>query len=134
MDVMSFLNVRLNRVTYWALLGLGAVIMLGGAALFHKPPRINEVVLLFVCIPRLHDIGRSGWWAAGVVLFEWVFAFGLIYLFPSVEQASIAMGVLVLAILGLLIWLGAIRGQIEDNRFGPPPKPGLSLKPRAGTA
>ncbi|HWU79595.1 MAG TPA: DUF805 domain-containing protein [Caulobacter sp.] len=121
----------MNRATYWAMLGLIVALTAGGAALFHKPPKVTEIVLLFICIPRLHDVGRSGWWAGGVMLAEIAVAFAAPFVLGDVEAAAVAMGVVVLVLIGLLAWLGAMRGQAEVNRFGPPPSPGLWFKSKS---
>jgi len=91
------------------------------------PPHVNEALLVLLAIPRLHDIGRTGWIAAGVfaVHFALVLALGL-----SIHDEALrlqAFGVVNLAVVALLIWLGAIRGDPNPNRFGGPPAPGLSF-------
>lgn len=61
---------------------------------------------------RLHDRGRTGWWAALVLL-----AVALIWRAPS--------GVSVLVSLPVLVWstveLGLMAGEQGANRFGPSP-------------
>lgn len=55
-----------------------------------------ELGLLAVSIPRLHDIGRSGWWS-------------LLFILPFVAIATM---------LGLMVW----PGKEGENAFGPAPR------------
>ena len=61
---------------------------------------------------RLHDRGRSGWWAA-LVLFalaaEWARPFGI---------SSVAF---ILVLVWAVIELGVMQGEDGANRFGPSP-------------
>jgi uncharacterized membrane protein YhaH (DUF805 family) len=61
---------------------------------------------------RLHDRGRSGWWAA-LVLFAWVLAW------PDDRGGRSIVA------LPVLIWagveLGVMAGEQGENRFGPNP-------------
>jgi uncharacterized membrane protein YhaH (DUF805 family) len=63
---------------------------------------------------RLHDRGRSGWWAA-LVLFAWVL------MWPDDRGARTVVA------LPVLIWaaveLGVLSGEQGTNRFGPSPLP-----------
>jgi uncharacterized membrane protein YhaH (DUF805 family) len=124
---VGFLNTRTNRATYW--LCLAALAILYGAlnAFSQKQVAVSEGVLIVLCIPRLHDIGRSGWWAGAVFALELATAAGA-FLTLSLQQATIVMGVFVLLVCVLLIWLGAIPGQPETNVYGDPPGRGLSFK------
>jgi uncharacterized membrane protein YhaH (DUF805 family) len=128
---MGFLKGRTNRTTYWFSLGVVAVLVMIVTLVFHKPVKISEAVLILVCVPRLHDIGRSGWIAAWVFLAEIVVAVGGVFLIPDPEIAAAALGVMVLVIAGLLIWLGCIPSEGGANRFGDPPKSGIDVRPRA---
>ncbi len=116
---------RINRAIYSVLLlGFFAIFATAVAFQFRIP---GEVLLVFICVPRLHDLGRSGWW------------FGLVIL---VEAAVAAIGVLILnmpgisalATLAVLLVPAAILaflpGQEGPNRFGDPPLRGLR-RPRS---
>jgi uncharacterized membrane protein YhaH (DUF805 family) len=127
---MGFLQGRTNRATYWFSLGIVAVLLAIIALVFRGPAKVSEFVLIMVCVPRLHDIGRSGWIAAAVVLAEIGVAIGGVFVFP-VESFFAAMGVVVLLIAGLLIWLGTIPGEPLANRFGEQPAPGIGFRPKA---
>src|SRR5215204_881364 len=58
---LGFLKGRMNRATYWLGLAVGLAVF-ALLRIFMKDASINEVVLLILAIPRLHDTGRSGWW------------------------------------------------------------------------
>lgn len=120
---------RINRTTYWLTLGVLVLALAGFALLTHRRLTTVEGILVFVCVPRLHDIGRSGWWVLlGVGLEVAAIAVGLLA-FPP-EQSPEVMGATVLVIFALLAWLGAIPGDREANRFGDRPKPWVSLGSR----
>ncbi|MEO8813150.1 MAG: DUF805 domain-containing protein [Caulobacteraceae bacterium] len=61
---------------------------------------------------RLHDRGRSGWWAALVL-------FALVLIWPSQRGATavVALPVMIWAI----VELGVLAGEQGANRFGPSP-------------
>jgi len=71
--------------------------------------------LLFVsaCLlsKRLHDRGRSGWWAALVLL-----AFALVWPTPTGLR-----GLFLLVVLWAIVELGVMTGEEGSNRFGPNP-------------
>ena len=124
---MDFLKGRTSRPTYWLTVGIcvllyGVIYLVTGDHM-----SISEVVLMIVCIPRLHDIGKSGWWAGSVLLAEFaLLALALATL--SLEQATQAMGIFVFVVAGLMVWLGCIPGQPFANKFGEPPAPGFLWK------
>ncbi len=71
---------------------------------------------------RLHDVGRTGWWAAGVLIaFELV---AVLALFKSIPL-EVAGGVYIV-VLGLVILLGAVPGTPGPNKFGNPPRRGVA--------
>src|SRR5665213_1791779 len=65
---------RINRPTYFA--GLGIVVLVWAAAIGFEVKIPGEAIALLVAIPRLHDIGRSGWWAGAVLLAELIVVLG----------------------------------------------------------
>ena len=83
--------------------------------------------MMFVCVPRLHDIGRTGWYALGL----WIAEVELeIRLFPYrpppfIEVPTVGTMVLAAVVVGAIVWLGIIPGQPGANKFGPPGPPGL---------
>ena len=74
-----------------------------------------HLVLLFsaACVlsQRLHDRGRSGWWAAPVLL-----AFALAWPWPVGPLGWLCAAVLALAAVDLAI----LPGEKTPNRYGPP--------------
>jgi uncharacterized membrane protein YhaH (DUF805 family) len=130
---MKFLNGRTNRASYWLSLAILAVLLTLVALYNPSLARVNEVVLIFLCVPRLHDIGRSGWWTLGIFAIELVGAlvgFGLFHGEASVQ----VMGGFVLIIFGIVFWLGFLPGVTEANQFGDPPAPGLGRRPKSNDA
>jgi uncharacterized membrane protein YhaH (DUF805 family) len=122
---------RINRPTYF--LGLAILVAVYAAvnAVATRPAGVSEIVIILLMVPRLHDIGKSGWWAAAMILGEvgvvGLAAWAAIAL-KNDEILPIASGLFVLVALVLLLLLGCIRGQPGSNKWGAPPPPGLSLK------
>jgi uncharacterized membrane protein YhaH (DUF805 family) len=122
---------RINRPTYF--LGLAILIAAYAAlnAVMTRPTGVSEILIILLMVPRLHDIGKSGWWAGAMILGEIVVvalaAWAAITL-KNDDIILIASGLFVLVMLGLLVLLGCIRGQPQSNKWGAAPPPGLSLK------
>lgn len=92
-----------------------------------KPPHVSEFLLILLGVPRLHDIGKSGWlvlWPIGLEIVGLIVALG----FLPLDSAMAVMGVVASIIFGLMIWLGCLRGEDAENRFGPPPSSGIGWK------
>jgi len=120
---------RINRPTYFA--GLGIVVLVWAAAIGFEVKIPGEAIALLVAIPRLHDIGRSGWWAGAVLLAELIVVFGGMGIAgrEGIELWSqLAILGIVILYWGLLIWLCCLRGQPFTNSYGEPPLPGISFK------
>jgi len=117
---------RINRATYWV--SLAAVIAVFTAVIAFTEMRMpyGEAVLILLCVPRLHDIGRSGWWVGGVIIAEIAVVAGALIALPE-DEAMIVLGLFVIVVAILLVVLGAISGQAGANRFGGAPAPGLSF-------
>ncbi|MDG2531937.1 DUF805 domain-containing protein [Caulobacter endophyticus] len=130
---MHLLKARLNRASYWVIVGVAIAAMLVASLVFRRQLPSALVVMLIAAIPRLHDLGRSGWWAGGVFIAVMALIFGGQYVLAP-QALQNALGVVVLVLPGLLIGLGALPGQKADNAFGPPPPKGLSFKPVVSTA
>ena len=124
---MSFMRGRINRAVYWLIVCVAIAMYVVIDLVARKPTGVSEVVLVFLCVPRLHDIGRSGWLVLWPILFEVGGAIAAFTLLP-LATATAAMGVVVLVIATLLIWLGCIPGQPTANKFGDPPTPGLGRR------
>lgn len=123
------LKFRYNRASYFAFLAMVAAIFAVLINVMETPPRLHgEAVLVLLAVPRLHDIGQSGWWVtvpiaieiAAVVLF---FRAGL-----SLEDMQIAAGLLVLVFLIGMVVLGLIPGQKTPNHWGDPPPAGITWR------
>ncbi|WP_158277986.1 DUF805 domain-containing protein [Caulobacter endophyticus] len=125
---MHLLKARLNRASYWVIVGVAILATLVSALVFMRPLPAALVVMLIAAIPRLHDLGRTGWWAGGVFLALMALFFGGQYVLPR-QALQNALGVAVLVLPGLLVCLGALPGQKAENAFGSPPPKGLSFKP-----
>lgn len=130
---MNFLKGRANRASYWV--GLATLVVLMAILMVVAPSsaHIQEIVLIYLAVPRLHDIGRTGWWAAAVLGLEIALTVVAFVTLPE-EQALSVTGVMGLAIFGLMVWLGSIPGEPAPNRFGDPPARGLQFRrqPKAG--
>lgn len=124
---MDFLKGRTNRATYWLTVGICISLYAAIFLITGDHVSVSEIVLLIICIPRLHDIGKSGWWSGGLILVE-LALLALTITFLPLEQAQQAMGVFVLIVAGLMIWLGCVPGQPFANKFGEPPAPGFLWK------
>ena len=122
---------RINRPTYFLCFAILIASYALVAAFVDKPPRIGEVLAIIIAIPRLHDIGKSGWWAAAVILLELVVVFAAMPFALAAHQTGIILiagGLFAFVALGLMILLGCIKGQEGVNKYGEAPPPGLSFK------
>jgi uncharacterized membrane protein YhaH (DUF805 family) len=129
---------RINRQTYFTGLVIVAALWAASVALQIKIP--GEAIALVIAVPRLHDIGRSGWWAGGAIMIELVLmTAGIAFIATTNAEtmASLAIIGLVIFYWAALIWLGCMHGQPNANQYGDPPPPSVSfgtyLKPKAST-
>jgi uncharacterized membrane protein YhaH (DUF805 family) len=137
---------RINRAKYWlavlvfvvadAVLGLLGWVLDNGVAVQILSFVVNLAVLIAsiaVCIKRLHDRDRSGWWlllfyvgpvAVALIggFFFWAAAdtVGM-----SAEWSYLGLRLCLLGGIALAIWgfveIGCRRGTAGYNRFGPDP-------------
>jgi uncharacterized membrane protein YhaH (DUF805 family) len=123
---------RLGRGMYWFLLGITASIYLWAwIYLSINMIRANHItgnafILVVLCVPRLHDMGKSGWF----VLFLGVPVLLAAMVGPSFSpegQNAITL-LMQSAIAGFVILLGIVRGDPKPNRWGAPPDLGLALR------
>lgn len=124
---------RINRLTYWIGIAVIAAVFIALNMISTKQVPVREFVLAAVCIPRLHDIGKSAWWAGGLFLLEIAISVGSIFFLPQ-SVAMLPIGIFVLVVAGLMVWLGFIPGQPEANRYGGVPARGLSYGKKSDAA
>jgi len=120
---------RINRATYWLLLGGFAAFYVIVSMIGVRPPRIGEGLLIFLCVPRLHDLGKSGWWVVIPLSIELGAVIVAIAAFSG-EEGYVLLGGAALIIAGFIVVLGLIPGQPRANRFGEPPKSIFAFKER----
>ena len=118
---------RANRATYWATMAALVAMTCIFKFLANKPFAVSEALVALFCVPRLHDIGKSGWIAAAFLALEFV-----LMLLSAVNM--VVMGIYVLSMAGLLVWLGCIPGEATANKWGEVPEPGVQFKARRRTA
>lgn len=112
---------RISRTPFW----IGVAVLFAGLALYEAlvGPVVHWITDILVYPPaiyvgacvlskRLHDRGRSGWWAALVLL-------AVVAVWPH------PAGLLDFLFMVVLIWavveLGAMPSEQGSNRFGPNP-------------
>ena len=87
------------------------------------PPGVGiglGIVTLFVQVRRVHDFGRSAWWAVAA----WLAPIAVLPAYFIAGEDTVALLALSIEIAGM-IWIGVIPGDAHENRFGPPPPFGL---------
>lgn len=125
--MFRYLQGRTNRATFWGSV-LAAASVFAIIRVLDPKATIPEFVILVLCVPRLHDIGRSGWWVGGALVGELVILAAAFS--ASLSTMETVAGAYVLLLALLMVVLGCIPGQAVENRFGSPPRPALQWKPR----
>ena len=109
---MIIVHGRANGPIFWTwLLGLYAAEAVCNFTI-HGPFPLSQFLYPLICVPRLHDVGRSGWWAFGAAVAG--IALGTlasVYLSPT--NARHARGAIVLVELILLV----ILASCDPGRF-----------------
>jgi uncharacterized membrane protein YhaH (DUF805 family) len=126
------LKYRINRPTYW----LSYVVFMVVVSVLAYIGRLNggmELMMVVIGVPRLHDIGRSGWLVGAAILAE-IVVIVAVSIVASLDTLEIVSGLLFFTIAVLGIWLGAIRGQSGANQWGEPPGPGIRFGRRKASA
>ena len=123
---MNAFAFRINRPTYGVLL-VGYLLLY--ALIFNlvaRPPgaEFGAVVLL---IPRLHDLGRSGWWA-GILIVAEIVVIGIGLAAGDAQGIIIAGGLFVMLAVVAMVVIAFVPGQLRRNRWGEPPPPGFNFK------
>ena len=122
------LKYRINRRTYWLCCAVFVVI----AVVLAYVGKLNggmEMMMVIIGVPRLHDIGRSGWLVGGAILVE-IIVIVAVAIVASIDTLEIVGGLIAVTVAGLAIWLGMIPGQIDANRWGEPVGPGIQFSRR----
>jgi uncharacterized membrane protein YhaH (DUF805 family) len=115
--LFGFLEVRLNRREYWLSVGFAVALAVAlSAAGVDVGSTWVTVAVVFAQIRRLHDFGRTGWWAvaaqgAGLAVMM------VVWLLVSMEVGVATGGVVMLA---FLVWAGCVPSDPDENRFGKP--------------
>ena len=120
-DLLLSASGRLARTSFWVasavLIGLAAIYEVSfGPTLHWLTGWLVYPALLYMgaCVlsKRLHDRGRSGWWAALVL-------FALVAVWPTPHGFGAFLFTLILG--WATIELGVMQGEDGANRFGPSP-------------
>ena len=114
----GWLEGRAGRKEYWTYVGLVIALDVGLNFIpgFKQASSGLIIALALEQVRRLHDFDRSGWWALAATA-----APGVVMLPLSAFSLSAAMAVGILTQLMLVIWIGVVKGDPDENRFGPPP-------------
>jgi uncharacterized membrane protein YhaH (DUF805 family) len=123
---MRFLTGRMNRATYALMLLVYAVLFSIVVAIQVRVP--GELLLGYICIPRLHDLGRTGWWFGAAVLAEIVVVVGVIF---GLNQPDIGVLAGVATLFLPAIALALPKGHVGPNRFGEAPASGIARLAKA---
>jgi uncharacterized membrane protein YhaH (DUF805 family) len=107
---------RANRKEYWLYVGVLAAVGMLAAQVAPVLSLAGALVLVYAQIRRLHDFGRTGWWAVACLLLQVPLAFVLYYSLG--EEAALLIGNA--PVLAPIAWIGAVPGHPHENRFGPP--------------
>jgi uncharacterized membrane protein YhaH (DUF805 family) len=114
---------------YWASI-FAVALVIGLLNYFtHSSVSVGEFLLIWIGVPRLHDIGKSGFFILVVFAIEIASLIATFSLAPQIDRETLGwpLAVANLTIAGLALWLGIIRGDTNPNDFGAPPKRGVSL-------
>jgi uncharacterized membrane protein YhaH (DUF805 family) len=115
---------RAPRTASW--IAAGVLLVLGAAYDGLAPPTLHWITGWFVYPPlfysgacvlskRLHDRGRSGWWAALVLA-------AVVAIWPEPGRAFGPLAFLFgLVVVWAIIELGVMPGEVGANRYGPNP-------------
>jgi uncharacterized membrane protein YhaH (DUF805 family) len=110
----GLLQGRSSRLEYWAGVGVVVLVMVTATVIRTRLGSGLSLALLFLMVRRLHDAGRTGWWAAAIE-FGPVLLAVLLARSIGLSAAMAAAGLLTMAGVIALGWLP----EDGDNRFGP---------------
>ena len=139
----AFLHVALAFLALQ--LGVAAGLWLAGVEMGQTGTLVLNAPILWIgstiCVKRLHDVGRRGWWILGAFA-VWFLAAMIVATIVSmvvgadaVEPGELAFygifAAMTLPVFGALIWLHTAPSATTANRFGPVPTGrGLSMPAR----
>lgn len=124
---------RINRGTYWAIIGIAFVLSL----FLHRISIVFSIAALVASMKRCRDFGMPGWvpFAFGGLMFGWLLSavagnLEAIKLHPDDMATALPglfaqVGVILLLNLVFTIVIGVIPGNAGANRYGEPPAPGV---------
>lgn len=125
---------RMNRATYWMCLALlAAWAVFAVFVLRSNRGVISEAIVALVCVPRVHDIGKSGWIVAGVLASYVIFVIGMAWN-ADADTILLSVGIVNVGLTFVLIHLGLVPGDPTANQYGDPPPSGIRLWSRAPNA
>ena len=114
----SWIAGRARRREYWLwVVPLAILLVVLGAAKVPGAALIGGLPILFVWIRRLHDLGRSGWFAPVINVVVNLSGFAAMALMPDGTGALIAL----LIYLASLVVMGVLPGEPGSNKYGAPP-------------
>ena len=113
----------MNRTVYWTCLALIAATTAVLPMIFHDAIMVSEGMLMLVAIPRLHDIGRSGWFVVVALAVEFGAALLGRRIFPMAPAAFVSNAAMV-SVGACSLWLGSVPSQPFANPFGGAPSAG----------
>ena len=142
--MLDFFTGRSNRQEYWISVGLLIVVAMV-LSYFQMQAASAAITIMWIVtwVRRLHDVGKSGWWAAAPILLLVALIFGALLFggggFEKVVLAieagdeksipdnatTLFIGVALIGLIvqfGFTIWLGIQTGNVEKNKYGPPPE------------
>ena len=111
---------RISRSVYFAMLTVFLAVIFAINYFATKPISALEASLILLTIPRLHDIGRSGWLVLWGVAIEVVGLIASFVLLPQ-ESVQVGMGLTVLVLGVVILILGLIPGDKGANKYGEQP-------------
>lgn len=121
--MISWISGRLSRRKYWTF--MGAIIFASALVAIGRWPYAGLLLTaawIMVAAGRLHDLGRSGWWAAGLVAFNTGAVAAGELASPLMTPPMVFVGSLLM--LSVTLWLGVAESDPLENRFGAPPARG----------
>lgn len=115
-SVAAYLGGRGDRKEYWVVVGgltlIGVIVSLFGGDIGYA----TLGPMLFMMVRRLHDFNRSGWWSAAIIMGPPALMIAAAPIAPPETTAPF----IILMSLVWTVWLGAVRGDPHENRFGAP--------------